>query len=46
MFVLAPVTIEKIFTLFEKKINRTLGRNDTFDIEIFDLEQLEKLAEY
>ena len=45
MYVLAPVTIEQIFT-FIKKMNKTFCRNDAFDIKTFDSEQLEKLAEY
>ena len=45
MYVLAPVTIEQIFT-FIKKMNKTFCRNDAFDIKTFDSEQLEKIAEY
>ena len=45
MYVLAPITIEHIFT-FIKKMNKTLCRNDAFDINSFDSEQLEKLAEF
>ena len=44
MCVLAPVTIEQIFT-FIKKMYKTFCRNDAFDIKIFDSKQLEKLAE-
>ena len=32
MYVLAPVTIEHIFT-FIKKMNKTICRNDAFDIK-------------
>ena len=45
MYVLAPVTIEQTFT-FIKKNNKTVSRNDAFDMKTFDSEQLEKLAEY
>ena len=44
MYVLASVTIEQTFT-FIKKMSKTFCRNDVFDIETFDSEQLEKLAE-
>ena len=45
MYVLAPVTIEQLFT-FIKKITKTFCRNDAFDIKIFDYEQLDKIVEY
>ena len=43
MYVLAPVTIEQIFT-FIKKMNKSFSRNIAFDIKPFDSEQLGKLA--
>ena len=45
MYVLAPVTIELIFT-FIKKMNENFCRNDAFDIKTIDSEKLEKIAEY
>ena len=45
MYVLAPVTIEQIFT-FTKKIIKTICQNDAFDIKIFVSDQLEKLTDY
>ena len=45
MYVLAPVTIEKTFTII-KQMNKTFCRNDAFDTKTFASEPLEKLAEY
>ena len=41
MYVLAPVTIEKIFTSI-KKINKTFCRNGAFDTKTFNADQLKK----
>ena len=46
MFVLAPVTIEQIYTLNKKNERKTFCRNDAFNIKTFDSEHLKKLAEY
>ena len=45
MYKLRPVTIEQIFT-FTIENNKTFCRNDAFGVKTFDLEQLEKPAEY
>ena len=41
MYVLAPVTIEQVFT-FIKQMIKTFCRNDAFYIKTFDSEQLDK----
>ena len=45
LHVLAPVTLEQIFT-FNKKCIKFFCRNDEFDVKTFDSDQLEKLGEY
>ena len=45
MYKLRPVTFEQIFTFIIEK-NKTFCRNNAIGIKTFDLEHLEKPAEY